>query len=152
MALEAIISGGQTGVDRGAIDAALALGFPCGGTCPRGRRVEDGVIPDRYPFIESTEDHYSARTETNISDSDATLILVSSLPLEGGTLLTKELAVEKRAPFLVQTVPWSTQEVMDWLVVAEVKRLNVAGPRESGAPGIGRATFEFLSELLKRLS
>lgn len=152
MALESIISGGQTGVDRGAIDAALALGFPCGGTCPRGRRAEDGVIPDHYPFTESTEDHYQARTEANISDSDATLILASSLPLEGGTRLTQELAVEKRSPFLIQTLPWSIQEVLDWLVATDVKRLNVAGPRESGAPGIGRATFEFLSELLKSLS
>ena len=109
MALESIISGGQTGVDRGAIDAALALGFPCGVTCPRGRRAEDGVIPDHYPFTESTEDHYQARTEANISDSDATLILASSLPLEGGTRLTQELAVEKRSPFLIQTLPWSIQ-------------------------------------------
>jgi hypothetical protein len=152
MALESIISGGQTGVDRGAIDAALGLGFPCGGTCPKGRRAEDGVIPDHYPFTESTEDHYRARTEANISNSDATLILAFSLPLEGGTRLTQELAVTKRSPFLIQTLPWSIQEVLDWLVATDVKRLNVAGPRESGAPGIWRATFEFLSELLKSLS
>lgn len=73
--LAQIISGGQTGVDRAGLDAALGLGIPCGGWCPRGRRALDGRIPDQYPLRETEARNYNRRTEWNIRDSDATLIL-----------------------------------------------------------------------------
>ena len=87
MALERIVSGGQSGVDRGALDAALALGFACGGWCPAGRLAEDGPIPERYPVVELAGGDYRARTRRNVQDSDGTLIIASGAP-KGGTLET----------------------------------------------------------------
>ena len=86
-----IVSGGQTGVDRAALDVALSLGIPCAGWCPRGRRAEDGPIDARYPLNETPSTSYAKRTEWNVRDSDATLIL-ARLPLGGGTALTERLA------------------------------------------------------------
>ena len=82
-----IISGGQTGADRAALDVALTLSLPIGGWCPQGRRAEDGVIPDRYPLLETPERNYQARTRRKIEDSDGTLILNLG-QLGGGTALT----------------------------------------------------------------
>jgi predicted Rossmann-fold nucleotide-binding protein len=75
MKLERVISGGQTGVDRGALDAAMLAGIPVGGACPKGRKAEDGLIPDRYPLTELASENYRVRTEKNVKDADATLIL-----------------------------------------------------------------------------
>lgn len=86
-----IISGGQTGVDRAALDAALQLGIPCGGWCPKGRKAKDGPIPDRYPLKETESGSYPVRTEMNVRDSDGTLILTWGRPT-GGTALTVRLA------------------------------------------------------------
>src|SRR5438876_1977372 len=91
MIVSKIISGGQTGVDRAALDVALELGIPCGGWCPQGRRAEDGVIPARYPLRETPWWGYPQRTEWNVRDSDGTLILAEGEP-DRGTVLTRELA------------------------------------------------------------
>ena len=98
--LERIVSGGQTGVDRAALDVALERGLPCGSWCPRGRLAEDGVIPPRYPLTEALTSSYSNRTELNVRDSDATLIVVHG-PLRGGTALTKRQADKLGQPVLV---------------------------------------------------
>src|SRR5210317_1948565 len=79
-----IVSGGQTGVDRGALDAALTLGRVCGGWCPEGRLADDGPIPARYPLQELPGGGYRARTRRNVRDSDATLIVTFGAPT-GGT-------------------------------------------------------------------
>jgi predicted Rossmann fold nucleotide-binding protein DprA/Smf involved in DNA uptake len=92
-----IVSGGQTGVDRAALDIALALGIPCGGWCPRGRGAEDGVIPARYPLQETCSHDYAERTRRNVIDSDGTLILAIGA-LHGGTLLTAQLAEKAASP------------------------------------------------------
>src|SRR5262245_55320595 len=99
MTLE-IRSGGQTGVDRAALDVALELGLPCGGWCPRGRRAEDGPIPDHYPLRETRSPAYPVRTRWNVRDSDGTLILTRGRP-DRGTLLTEELARDMGKPLLV---------------------------------------------------
>src|SRR6266571_9073801 len=84
MVVSKIVSGGQTGVDRAALDVALELGIPCGGWCPRGRRAEDGIIPERYPLIETPTTAYPQRTERNVRDSDGTLVLTVGRA-DGGT-------------------------------------------------------------------
>src|SRR5688572_12994856 len=91
--VQRIVSGGQTGVDRGALDAAIALGIEHGGWCPRGRLAEDGQIPRRYQLTETKTSKYRERTERNVLDSDGTLILFRAL-LSGGTELTRRLAVQ----------------------------------------------------------
>src|SRR5437867_4357828 len=92
-----IVSGGQTGVDRAALDVALELGVKCGGWCPQGRRAEDGRIDERYPLQETPWDGYPQRTEWNVRDSDGTLILTCGEP-DRGTALTIELVQRKKKP------------------------------------------------------
>src|SRR5437870_9182944 len=98
--LTKIISGGQTGVDRAALDVALELGLPCGGWCPKRRRAEDGPIPERYPLTETSSRAYPQRTRCNVLDSDGTLILTRGRPT-GGTALTIQIAAESGKPYFV---------------------------------------------------
>jgi hypothetical protein len=136
--IEKIISGGQTGVDRGALDAALASGFPCGGWCPAERVAEDGRIPACYPVQELPGAGYRRRTVQNVRDSDATAILCRGQP-SGGTRLTALLCVRERKPVLLIDAVWATPARAAQLLLVFVERegvriLNVAGPRESGWP------------------
>ncbi|MBN2579801.1 MAG: putative molybdenum carrier protein [Pirellulales bacterium] len=143
-----IISGGQTGVDRGALNAARALKIPHGGWCPKGRLTEDGAIPKRYRLRETDSADYTDRTERNVLDADATLILCRG-PLTGGTRLTQRLCEEHQKSHRVVdlTRPPSKKNVLDWLQENGVEVLNVAGPRESQCPGIQDECQEFLVAL-----
>jgi hypothetical protein len=145
-----VFSGGQTGVDRAALDAALALGLPVGGWCPRGRRAEDGPVPDRYPLRETPSADYAERTERNVRDSDATLILHRGR-MSGGTRLTAELARRLGKPLLARDLakPIDVGGIADWLDANDVRILNCAGPRESGAPGIGEESRRFFAALFR---
>ena len=147
--IEKIISGGQTGVDRAALDVALELGMNCGGWCPRGRRAEDGTLDPRYPLTETPVDRYAQRTEWNVRDSDATLILNRGL-LEGGTLRTFEIARALDRPVRAVDLdrPDNIGELILWLKKKGVKVLNIAGPRESGRPGIQETAARYLRRLL----
>ncbi|GMQ90076.1 MAG: putative molybdenum carrier protein [Gammaproteobacteria bacterium] len=144
-----LISGGQTGVDRATLDVALELGIPCGGWCPRGRRAEDGVIPDKYPLRPTPAADYAQRTARNVRDADATLI-ISPIELSGGTALTVELARRYHKPYMVvdPTHALELGTVRGWFERYEVKTLNCAGPRESGYPGIYDQAVRFLRTLL----
>ncbi len=144
-----IVSGGQTGVDRAALDVALELGIPHGGWCPRGRLAEDGPIPARYELTETASADYAVRTERNVAESDATLILHRG-EIRGGTLLTRQLAERHRKPCLVVDLdnPPEVPAVRRWLAASRPAALNVAGPRESQNPGIAALTAEFLRRLL----
>ncbi len=139
-----IVSGGQTGVDRAALDVAIEYRIACGGWCPRGRKAEDGPIDARYPLEETASGSYVERTEWNVRDSDATLILASGT-LEGGTALTARLARTARKPLLVLD-PRSrdTDVLVSWLEVGGYETLNVAGPRESRSAGVYEAALAFL--------
>jgi len=144
-----IVSGGQTGVDRAALDAALALGIPIGGWCPASRWAEDGPIPARYPLRETPHGDPAERTRRNVRDSDATLVLTTS-PAAGGALLTIEVARALSRPHLVVD-PFADPPApaADWLRALGGGVLNVAGPRESEAPGIGATAQAWLSRALR---
>lgn len=132
-----IRSGGQTGVDRAALDAAMEQGLAVTGWCPAGRLAEDGRIPDRYPLAETSLADYAQRTRWNVRDSDATLILSRS-PLAGGTALTAAIAEELGRPLLIVDpgAPVAADVIRSWVRRQRVGDLNVAGPRESEDPGI----------------
>jgi len=147
--VEKIVSGGQTGVDRAGLDAGLALGLAVGGRCPRGRRAEDGPIPVHYPLQETASASYRVRTRLNVRDSDATLILCRG-PLRGGTRLTAAIARRMGRPLRITDLSRRVQApaVAAWLRRHGVIRLNIAGPRESQAPGIGAEARRFLMRVL----
>jgi hypothetical protein len=138
MTLTKIISGGQTGVDRAALDAALAVGFPCGGWCPADRKAEDGPIPERYPMSLLIERGYRLRVLKNVQTGDGTAILFNQT-LSGGTKLTRDLCIREKKPFIVLdatqiTVERAVKAVLRFIGEHEISTLNVAGPRASGWP------------------
>lgn len=146
-----IVSGGQTGVDRAALDAALDAGLSCGGWCPRGRRAEDGPIAPCYPLEETAEADYAVRTRRNVEDSDATLIFFCDA-LEGGTALTARLCESVGRPLLlIDAGHWDTEaaaaEVGGFLSAGGYGTLNVAGPRASEAPAAGAFAAAVLGRL-----
>jgi predicted Rossmann fold nucleotide-binding protein DprA/Smf involved in DNA uptake len=147
--LAKLVSGGQTGVDRAALDAALQLGIPCGGWCPRGRRAEDGTIPARYPLVETPQARYPQRTEWNVRDSDATLVIHAGT-LRGGTALTARLARRRGKPVLCVDLDADPDPriVAQWIAANGIEVLNVAGPRESETPGIGARATRLLAGAL----
>ena len=150
--LERIVTGGQTGVDRAALDVALELNIPCGGWCPKGRLAEDGRIADHYPLRETRERDTRQRTEWNVRDSDATLILSVRAP-EGGTAFTRECTEHYGRPCLMVS-PQSERSVArvgNWLDCHPVHILNIAGSRESEQPGIFQCSRFFLISLFVSL-
>jgi len=136
-------------VDRAALDVALELGLPCGGWCPKGRRAEDGTVPDRYPLQETSSSDYRVRTEKNIEESDGTLVLAWGPPI-GGTALTLKLARRHHKPYFVVDLVHGgdAMSVQEWAWTKKIRILNVAGPRESEAPGIHARAISFLKEVL----
>jgi hypothetical protein len=144
-----ILSGGQTGVDRAALDVALERGLPCGGWCPAGRWAEDGPVPARYPLRETPTADPAERTEWNVRDADAVLV-VGGADASPGTELTGEVARRLGRP--VWRVPEGVEPdpaaFRGWLDGYRVRVLNVAGPRESESPGIGGRAREVLRALL----
>ena len=154
--LKRIVSGGQTGVDRAALDVAMALsdelGISVGGYCPKNRIAEDGVIAKKYPLVETTTSAYPQRTEWNVNYSDATLILCRG-ELTKGTALTLKLAKKHRKPYFVVDLTQDTTnihlEIIAWLTQNNIGVLNIAGSRESTSPGIYAQAYELLEKLLK---
>lgn len=154
--IEKNISGGQTGVDRAALDAAMSLNVDHGGWCPKGRLAEDGKIPLQYALQETETAEYSERTKFNIRDSDGTLVLVPMLPIDvkDGTVLTVEEVKKQKKPHLI--IDLSKQHdfdmILNWATENDIKILNIAGPRESSSPGIYQASFKFCTNVLSNFS
>jgi len=164
-----VISGGQTGADRGGLDAALTSGVKHGGWCPRGRRAEDGVIPSRYELTETDTSAYVVRSRMNVCDARATLVFTYGEPM-GGSLTTLKLCEKEKKPGLhcdlaSQSTKQAERYISEWLtrhamlnapVLPGLERessgisLNVAGSRESMAPGIQDRVFAVVKSILER--
>jgi hypothetical protein len=145
-----LVAGGQTGADRAALDWAIDQAIAHGGWCPRGRKTEDGVLPERYQLRETPSAAYLQRTEWNVRDSDATLIFTLDDKLEGGSKRTAAFADSLGKPWLHVRPGVHPKYVARFLARHGVKVLNVAGKRESSAPGIGKLVQEVLSQALRR--
>jgi hypothetical protein len=146
-----IISGGQTGADRAALDAAIELGIPHGGWLPRGRKAEDGRLAPHYHLRELDTCRYRDRTLKNVEESDGTLI-VSFGQLTGGSALTEALCVRSDRPCLHLNMEYITIDsavgtVEQWLSRYRIKTLNVAGPRASSDARIYATVREILLKI-----
>ena len=141
-----LISGGQTGVDRAALDFAIAYGIAHGGWCPLWRLAEDGPIPPQYNLTQHESEGYSGRTRANVMDSDATLIVARG-KLTPGTKLTLKFAKQLRKEHFIlnlsEKLAWPDL-AREWIEVNVIRRLNVAGASESKRPGIHGETFRLL--------
>ncbi len=148
--IEKIISGGQTGADRAALDFAIEHNIPHGGWLPKGRKTEDGTLDLKYHLREMPTSNYSKRTEQNVLDADGTVI-VSHGFLTGGSALTAEFAKKHKKPWihidLKELAIKEAAKMLDaWLTRHEIKVLNVAGPRARKDPSIYEATLRLLEE------
>lgn len=151
--IKKIISGGQTGADRAALDVAIKLGIPYGGWIPKGRLAENGPIPARYKLQEMPTDSYAARTEQNVADSDGTLIIARG-KLSGGSDYTREMALKHKKQLLY--VDLNLHEPMDaasliasWIKLQRIEILNVAGPRTTKDPSIYRDVLTIVEKTLQ---
>ena len=144
-----IVSGGQTGADRAALDWALSHNLPCGGWCPKGRKAEDGTIDPKYPRKESPSASYLQRTEWNVRDSDATVLFSIGPSLSGGSKKTVEFARKHNKPclHLHARLQDAAQRLRAFLEDNVVETLNVAGPRASKEPNVA----EFVIETFERV-
>ncbi len=150
--LKKIISGGQTGVDRAALDAAIRMGISHGGWIPKGRLTEDGTLPETYHLDEMETDSYPERTEKNVVASDGTLI-ISRSPLTGGTEYTRKMVLKHGKqmlhidPALHVNLLGAASLVSSWIEMQRIETLNVAGPRASKDPDIYGQTLGILTHI-----
>ena len=154
--IDKIISEGQTGADRAALDVAIELGIPHGGWLPKGRKTEAGRLPAKYQLSEMPTDSYQQRTEQNIIDSDGTLI-ISRGELSGGSEYTRQMAEKHGKPWIHvdasrMSIDAAVQLVSAWINGSETKILNVAGPRASEHRKIYDTTKRLLAVLIKMMS
>ena len=148
-----IISGGQAGADRAALDYAIEFNIPYGGWVPKGRKTEDGTLPDKYKLQEMPTSDYSKRTEKNILAADGTLI-VSYGRLTGGSALTQFLSEKRNKPFIHVdfnrvSIDEASKAVRIWLEKNQIETLNVAGPRARKDPAIYEATRRLLEAVFR---
>jgi hypothetical protein len=150
--IKKIVSGGQTGADRAALDFAIGRGILHGGWVPKGRRTEDGRLPERYHVNEMASASYPKRTERNVIDSDGTVVITHGAPT-GGSALTLKMARAHGRPSLHLdldriTVDQAAEQLLEWIVEFRISVLNVAGPRASEDPKIYDAAIEVLTHAL----
>jgi hypothetical protein len=151
--LSKIVSGGQTGADRAALDWAIRRGLPHGGWCPKGRKAEDGIIDHRYNLVETASEDYSQRTEWNVRDSDGTAVFSIRRELRGGSLLTVGLAARYNKPVIhLRQEDERTnhaRELRSFIEEFGISVLNVAGPRASEEPGVYRFVLSVLDDAVE---
>jgi hypothetical protein len=151
MTVKKIISGGQTGADIAGVDAAISCGIPYGGWLPKGRKTENGTVPEKYTdFYVMTRGGYPKRTEQNVIDSDGTVIFTYG-KLTGGSSLTKKYAVKNNRPWLhidLESRKDPVLKIKDWIIEWDIKVLNVAGKSASKAPGIYDQVKTIIKQLL----
>ena len=149
--LEKIVSGGQTGADRAALDFAIENAIPHGGWCPKGRKCEQGVIPPQYQLRETPSEEYIQRTEWNVRDSDGTVVFSIGARLSGGSNDTIAMAGEHRKPTLHISreagSPAPERELARFIEAHHIKVLNVAGPRSSEEPEL----YDYVKSVLGRI-
>lgn len=150
-----IMSGGQTGADRAALDATIDRNYPVAGYCPKGRLAEDGPIPDRYP-VEEITGGYRARTRKNVQTADGTLVVYRD-ELKGGTALTVSLALKERKPLKLIDISLAdpalaAEKIREFCLKNQIGTLNVAGPRASQCPDVYPYVFEVISRLIVEAS
>ena len=148
--VQRIVSGGQTGADRAALDWAMQHGIPHGGWCPHGRRAEDGRIADRYLLQETESPDYAQRTAWNVRDADGTVIFSLTPNLGEGSELTRRMAEQYHKPHL-HLHPGSAQPaatLLRFLHEHDIRVLNIAGPRASTEPAVGAFVTEVLDAAL----
>ena len=147
-----IISGGQTGADQAALDAAIKFNIAHGGWVPKGRKTENGVLPEKYRMQEMDTANYAARTRRNVMDSDGTVLLARG-PLSGGTLLTRKIAHQADRPcchidLLAMDEFEGALMLNSFVTESDIRVLNVAGPRLSNDPGIYRSVKAVIEALI----
>lgn len=147
-----IVSGGQTGVDRAALDVAILKSIDYGGAIPKGRKAEDGRIDLHYEKLtELDSEDYNVRTEKNVMDSDATIVFTYGKP-SGGTAYTITCLDRHKKPYILidlkeKSKQWSINTIKGWLQRNSFNIINIAGPRESEAPGIYFLVYDILKEV-----
>jgi hypothetical protein len=148
--IEKVVSGGQTGVDRAALDAALERDIACGGWCPAGRHADDGRIPDRYPLRETVDMDHTVRTENNVRDSDGTLMFYRG-SLQGGTAYAVLMAKHLKRPVMAVNLdePVGVDAIAQWVANNRIRVLHIGGQRESSSPGIYQAAHRLIGEILE---
>ncbi len=160
MLIGKIVSGGQTGVQRGALAAAIELGFPYGGMVPKGRLAEDGRVPERFGKVTvAPRKDYLYSAEWNVTHSDATLVITREpvdmrYRLDVGSSVTQwtvKFCIDHGKPHILLTRR-NVAAAMDWMrgIGRQDIVLNIAGSSESESPGIETTTFGFVSDLIKR--
>ena len=144
-----IISGGQTGTDRAALDFGLKHGIPVGGWCPKGRLAEDGPIDPSYPLLETSSEDPAERTRANVDASNGMVLIYLDM-IDEGTRLALQFCKSLGKPVLLvnREFPPDQEEFSGWLLVNGIRNLNIAGPRESNAPGVYSFAYSSLEALL----
>jgi len=149
--IKRIISGGQTGVDRAALDFAIKMDLPHGGWVPKGRMAEDGPIPARYNLKEMPSKNFPQRTERNVKKADGTLIF-SHGKLTLGSDLTRKMALKHNKPCLHVdlneiSIFEAAEQIIQWVLENRIEVLNITGSRASKDPKIYRAVHELLETI-----
>jgi hypothetical protein len=154
--IQKIISGGQTGADRAALDVAIKLDIPHGGWIPNGRKTEKGPLPDKYQLQELPTNSYEARTERNVQDADGTLIIARG-KLTGGSDYTRQITLKRKKQLLGIDLNLighydAASLIVSWIKLQRVQVLNVAGPRKSEDTQIYADVVRILNQVIKILS